>query len=733
MIKKIVLCSIAFLAMMKSNAQSLTDNFGFESSSIDLPTNLWEQIGSNKYTYTASTDVVKEGKQSLLINNQDKQSSYGDFGGIYFEFPNTYVGKEMELTVYLKTNEVAGTAGIFYKTDARMPIQYAEVKGINGTNDWQKISLKKIIKQSHIDQIGIGIMLKGSGTIWVDQVELKIDGKDYKNSTVYTKPTYKADLDKMFDNGSEVVIASNYNEEDLDKLALLGQLWGFLKYHHPMIAKGEYNWDYELFRMLPKYLSTKTKEQRDQFLLNWIDSLGTLPKPLEQDTGSIDMVWINKYDLNQTLQSRLKQLANYPLTDEHYYLTQGRYVPIADYINERPYAQFRLPDTGFRLLALYRYWNMVEYFYPYKDLTDNKWSEVLRNYLKPFINASTELEYELVLTALLTELNDSHAMLLGGNNAIEQSLGEYHAPIRLNKIEGKWIVTEIYNPELLNGLEIKVGDEVTHINQETLVSIEARNRNRYPASNDVVYYRDLQRDLLRSPKEMLNIIYLSGNKSKSIDLKLYKRNELNIYYTFKVDKSKKGYYLLDNNIGYITLANINDGDVKEIKKQFSDTKGIIIDARNYPSAFVPYSLGGYFVSKPTPFLKNLLPTLNYPGTFEFSKELTIKPGEIKYKGKVVVLINEVSQSASEYAIMAFKAGDNVTLVGTPTAGTNGDTAQVVLPGNRIALIGGAGIYYPSGNITQREGIKPDIEVNITRKGIIEGKDEVLEKGKELLR
>ncbi|EHO09525.1 S41 family peptidase [Myroides odoratimimus] len=695
MIKKIILSSIALFAIIKSNAQSPVDNLGFESSSIDLPTTLWQQIGSNKYTYTVSTDVVKEGKQSLVINNQDKQSSYGDFGGIYFEFPNTYVGKEMELTVYLKTSEVAGTAGIFYKTDARMPIQYAEVKGINGTNDWQKISLKKAIKQSHIDQIGIGVMLKGSGIIWVDQVELKIDGKDYKNSEVYTKPTYKADLDKMFDNGSEVVIPSNYNEEDLDKLTLLGQLWGFLKYHHPMIAKGEYNWDYELFRMLPKYLSTKTEEQRDQFLLSWIDSLGTLPKPLGQNGGPIDMTWISKYDLNQTLQNRLKQVANYPLTDEHYYLTQGRYVPIADYINERPYAQFTLPDTGFRLLALYRYWNMVEYFYPYKDLTDNKWSEVLRNYLKPFINASTELEYELALTALLTELNDSHAMLLGGNKAIELSLGEYYAPIRLNKIEGKWIVTEIYNPELLNGLEIKVGDEVTHINQESLITLEARNRNRYPASNDAVYYRDLQRDLLRSPKEMLNITYMSGNKSKSIDLKLYKRNELNIYYTFKVDKTKKGYYLLNNNIGYITLANINDGDIEEIKKQFSETKGIIIDARNYPSAFVPYSLGGYFVSEPTPFLKNLLPTLNFPGTFEFSKELTIKPVETKYKGNVVVLINEVSQSASEYAIMAFKAGDNVTLVGTPTAGTNGDTAQVVLPGNRVALIGGAGIYYPN--------------------------------------
>ena len=28
-------------------------------------------------------------------------------------------------------------------------------------------------------------------------------------------------------------------------------------------------------------------------------------------------------------------------------------------------------DSGMRLLALFRYWNMIEYFFPYKHLTDN--------------------------------------------------------------------------------------------------------------------------------------------------------------------------------------------------------------------------------------------------------------------------------------------------------------------------------------------------------------------------
>ena len=45
----------------------------------------------------------------------------------------------------------------------------------------------------------------------------------------------------------------------------------------------------------------------------------------------------------------------------------------------------KFPDTGFRLLALYRYWNMVNYFYPYKDILDKDWNKILNDYISKFI------------------------------------------------------------------------------------------------------------------------------------------------------------------------------------------------------------------------------------------------------------------------------------------------------------------------------------------------------------
>ena len=50
------------------------------------------------------------------------------------------------------------------------------------------------------------------------------------------------------------------SEEDsflISNLELLGKIWGFLKYHHPEVGKGKYDWDDELLQFLSEYLDQK--------------------------------------------------------------------------------------------------------------------------------------------------------------------------------------------------------------------------------------------------------------------------------------------------------------------------------------------------------------------------------------------------------------------------------------------------------------------------------------------
>ena len=294
------------------------------------------------------------------------------------------------------------------------------------------------------------------------------------------------------------------------------------------------------------------------------------------------------------------------------------------------------------------------------------------------------------------------------------------------------VVTDYFNPEFSDQAQLKIGDVITHINGKFVENIIDSLKIYYPSSNEASMLRDISADLLRSSKNTINLKYISENQEKEQDVELHDREQLNMYYWYKINKDEKCYKLLDGNIGYVTLATIKEEDIPEIKKTFQNTQGIIIDIRNYPSSFVPFALGSYFVTKSTPFVKFTQGNPNNPGEFAFTKALSISPNGKTYKGKLVVLVNEKSQSQAEYTAMAFRAAKNSIIIGSTTAGADGNVSEILLPGGLRTMISGIGIYYPDGTKTQRIGIVPDITVKPTVKGIKEGKDEVLEKAIEII-
>ena len=94
--------------------------------------------------------------------------------------------------------------------------------------------------------------------------------------------------------------------------------------------------------------------------------------------------------------------------------------------------------------------------------------------------------------------------------------------------------------------------------------------------------------------------------------------------------------------------------------------------------------------------------------------------------KIVILVDELTQSNVEYAAMAFRSAPGVLLVGNTTAGADGNVSQILLPGDLSVQFTGIGIFYPDGRPTQRIGLVPDVQVTPTVAGIAAGRDEVLE-------
>ena len=596
------------------------------------------------------------------------------------------------------------------------------------------------------------------GVVEIGMPQDSLDSADYKDVTVTEKKTFPAELDKASLSSRIAIPLSSKNIDSkeakilITNLELLGKLWGFLKYHHPEVGIGNYNWDNELFRILPEYMKVDGRAQRDEILLQWIKKYGEIPKCTtckETPPDAVlkpDLSWVEQFGMSTVLKEKIKEVYRNRHQGEQFYVQLGS-SGNAVFVNENSYQhQYEQSvNIGLRLLALYRYWNMIQYFFPYKHLTDKNWNEVLSEYIPKFILAETRLEYQLAVLLLTGEINDTHANFLGGDK-IDSLRGDLGAPFEVQFIENKLVVTRYYKHDVQNVVGLSIGDVITHINGKEIESIIDSIKVYYPASNESVRMKNLANDLLRSTKNIMTIDYVSSDGvPQKTELTLYERRGL---YTSKKNSMPRNKLIYNDNmlvindiIGYIYLSGITNERVSSFKKEFKNTKGVIIDIRKYPMEDVLYSLGSYFVSEDIPFAKFTKANVDNPGEFTFKStfsklinyalEPNLQPEEL-YQGKLVVIVNENTQSHAEFTAMAYRAGKNTTIIGSQTSGADGNVSKVVLPDGLTTWFSGAGVYYPDGRETQRIGIVPDIEIKPTIQGIREGRDELLEKAIEII-
>jgi len=516
------------------------------------------------------------------------------------------------------------------------------------------------------------------------------------------------------------------------------------------VGKGNWDWDHELFEILPQYLKVDGTAERDELLLQWIEKYGEIPECTtckETPPDAVlkpDLSWVEQFGMSAVLKEKIREVYRNRHQGEQYYVSQP--FSFIEFTNEKPYSNMPSFDSGLQLLSLYRYWNMVQYFFPYKYLTNKEWNDVLKEYIPKFAGAKTALEYQLAVLQLHVEINDTHGAYILGLDRINSLRGNWLSSLGVRFIENQWVVA-IHSPQRGPfGLQkdpygIQRGDIITHINGKKIESIVDSIKVFYNASNEATRMRVLRHDLLRSTEKTISIDFISSlGASKHMNLALDQVVRLPMpsrgFSNYGDPEAIEVYPQTEGNIGYINPAYLEKLDIEQIKQLFFTCKGIIIDLRYgaKPGIFIP--LYPYLVSETRPFMKFTLGNINNPGEFAFfSHTYDIEKDEEvdTFKGKLVVLVNEEVQSSGETVTMAFRAGDNTTIIGSHTAGANGDVVRIMLPGGLGMLFSGLGVYYPDGRETQRIGIVPDIEVKPTINGIREGRDELLEKAIEFIK
>jgi len=673
-------------------------------------------------TVTVDDKVFHSGGRSVRLERNAQ--SDGTFSVITRGLPVDFDGGTVELRGYLRLNEISGNAGLWLRQDAdgqMLSLENMDSQQVKGTHDWAQYRVMLPINPN-AQQLLFGVLASGTGTLWADDLELLVDGKPIAKAAA-RRPGPTLPEDHEFDSGSHVAIDS-LTPVQVSNLVTLGRVWGFLKYHHPAITAGQRHWDYDLFRILPAVLAAPDREQANHALVGWIDKLGTVTpcRPCVQaPSGNLDIKppldWIHdRSALGQALSERLESIyAN--RSGKQFYVSTTTGIGNPSFDHELGYAQINFPDSGYQLLALFRWWNIVQYWAPDREVARQDWPAVLAEFIPKLALAKDKTAYQLALFELIAKANDTHANLWS-SMAVRPPVGECALPVVLRFVDNKPVVFRTDSAD--SGFQ--PGDILERLDGLSIQSLIEKWAMYYADSNEPARQRDLAANLTRGACGSVAVEVTRGGQPVQMH-----GTRIASKPTFAThDQPGDTFRLLSADVAYIKLSSIKAADLPTYFEKAKNTKGLIVDIRNYPSDFMPFAMGAYLATQPTRFVTFSSANLANPGAFHFGDGPLIEPGPLHYKGKVAILVDETSQSQAEYTAMALRAMPHALVVGSTTAGADGNVSPIPLPGDLRTMVSGLGVFYPDHKPTQRIGILPDVIVGPTVQGIAAGRDEVLE-------
>ncbi len=372
-------------------------------------------------------------------------------------------------------------------------------------------------------------------------------------------------------------------------------------------------------------------------------------------------------------------------------------------------------SLSFRLGNIVNIYNVFKHFYPYFDVVEVDWDNELEKAIKQSYKDKNEKEHLLTIKKLLSPLNDGHINVAGG-----REYEGYTIPIAIEWIENQLVVSNIYNKEL----PLKIGDVITHIDtietnnylKELLERISAGTKSR--AIKGAIY------SLIHGE---INTNLVVRIKNKDITLK---RKKGDYYHNGEAYNAYKPEYKpINNKIFYLNLEKIDMAAIVALMPDLVKTKAIICDLRGYPNAnhdFISHLLK----SNDTTSAWMKVPEIIYPDNKTTKKyggygwSLKAKAPYLGDK-KIIFITDENAISYAE-SYMAYIRGYNLgTIIGQPTAGTNGNINNFTISGGYQITWTGMKVVKHDGSTLHGIGVKPDVYIKKTIKGFKEGKDEFL--------
>ena len=602
---------------------------------------------------------------------------------------NNYIGQEFVYKAKVRLADGPGTGhlwarvdnsngkSIFFDNMSDRPIKsgnwaYYEIKGKIG---------------SDAKQLLIGAFLMGSGEVNLDDVSLQINDNG----------TWKEVYSEQFTNQKVGETSRSFSNERANSKPSPGYLF--------TIAQNTGNEEDKWYTIKSEKLEAKQK--KPQLLYEEYPKVGEYTsKSIGGGLKAVVPLALYGTD-NQT----------YPAADK------ASLEKLKSNLEAMPAKEIVGADLYTRLGDIAITWNIFQHFYPYFDIAKTDWQQDLRDALSRAYTDQTAIDFQRNLQQLTAKLKDGHIRVAAG-----ESKATYQPPIEWEWIEGKLVITDVLDAST----PLSKGDIVTGIDGISAEAFFADvNKHISAATKGWLNYRAKTESLLGEEGTEMNLTVLKPDNSTS-ELRL--KRSLSIMKAVSALPQSDNIKELAEGVMYINVDTAPMEAIKKAMPQLQQSKAIICDLRGYPNG--NHEFIQYLMSSPDTSRQWMqTPQIIYPDQEKLvgykKSSWLMKPKRPQLTAKIIFLIDGRAISYAESYMSFIEHYKLATIVGQPTAGTNGNVNPFTLPGGYYISWTGMKVQKHDGSQHHGVGILPNVYVEKTIQGVRDGRDEFLEKAMEI--
>ncbi len=381
-------------------------------------------------------------------------------------------------------------------------------------------------------------------------------------------------------------------------------------------------------------------------------------------------------------------------------------------------------DRTTRLADVALAWNVFQHFYPYFDVVQANWQAELWRALTAAALDADDKAFLLTLRRMVAALRDGHGAVY---STAQDTPGQI--PLLWSWVEDQLVVTKVAG----GAGELKPGDVVLEIDgraarnvlaeAESLISGATPQWRRWNAVRRLGWGE-------RDEPVRLQARHPDGTTftaSLTRSLPPFGNGSLEESRPEKIAELKPGVF-------YVDISRIEAADLKAALDRLAGAKGIVFDLRGYPTSD-SMAVISHLTGQPVSSARWNVPVITRPDRQGWQWEVSswsVQPQAPRFKAKAAFLTDGRAISFAETYMAIIESYHLAEIVGAPTAGTNGNINPFTVPGGYRLVWTGMKVLKHDGSRHHGVGIQPTVPISPTLKGIAAGRDEVLEKGIEVV-